>query len=111
MKGSDDMTMKYAATLALFALALASPAAAGHIFNRGPYDSRGECEARSAELSNEDRDQLLDRFPQLFSSEGEVASFLTRAFTCDLDVLDGKWYLIDRRIEVINSDWFQRRLP
>ena len=104
------MRMKSVATLALVALAIANPAAANHIFNPGPYESRGDCEAESAALSNDDRDQLLERFPQLFSSEGEVASFLSRAFTCDLNPDDGKWYITDRRQDVINSDWFQRRL-
>jgi hypothetical protein len=102
--------MTSVATLAFVALAFATPAAANHIFNPGPYESRGDCEAESAALSNDDRDQLLARFPQLFSSEGEVASFLSRAFTCDRNPDDGKWYITDRRQDVINSDWFQRRL-
>jgi hypothetical protein len=50
------------------------------------------------------------RFPNLFSSPGEVRSFLNRAFPCRQSAQDGKWYIIDLRGEVINSPWFQRRL-
>jgi hypothetical protein len=109
-KGCAKM-MKFYATLAITALSMASSAAANHIFNPGPYQSRGDCEATSAALSNDDRESLLDRFPQLFSSTGEVSSFLTRAFTCELNGSDGHWYIIDRRQEVIDSEWFQRRQP
>lgn len=101
---------KFLAILAAGWMAAASPATANHIFNPGPYESRGECESVSAELSNEDRETLLTRFPDLFSSKGEVASFLTRAFTCEIDGSSGEWYLVDHRQEVISSDWFQRRL-
>lgn len=96
-------------SLALGASLVASPAAANHIFNLGPYDSRGACEAASAALSNGDRDTLQARFPNLFSSTGEVSSFLTRAFSCELDGSDGDWYINDERQEVLNSEWFQRR--
>ena len=102
--------MNILAKVAIGTLVIASPGAANHIFNTGPYPSRGACESESAALSNDDRDTLLDRFPQLFSTTGEVSSFLTRAFTCDRDASDGQWYIIDHRQEVIDSDWFQRRL-
>ena len=101
---------KFRASLAIGALMVASPAAANHIFNPGPYESRGECEAESAALSNDDKETLQARFPNLFSSKGEVSSFLTRAFTCEIDESGGEWYIIDHRQEVISSDWFQRRL-
>lgn len=97
--------------LAIGSIAVASPAAAEHIFNLDtPYATRGACESASAQLSNGDMDSLLDRFPQLFSTPGEVRSFLTRAFTCELNSADNQWYVNDRRGEVISSDWFQRRL-
>ena len=107
---------KFLATLAVGGLiiggmAIASPAAANHIFNPGPYESRGECEAESAALSHDDQESLLARFPNLFSSKGEVSSFLTRAFSCEIDESGGEWYLIDHRQEVFISDWFLRRLP
>ena len=100
---------KCLATIAVGALLAASPAAANHIFNPGPYPSRGVCEAESAALSHDDQQSLLDRFPELFSSPGEVSSFLARAFTCDLES-NGQWYITDHRQEVLDSEWFQRRL-
>lgn len=103
--------MRFLPKLAIGALVVASPAAADHIFHLAiPYSSRGACEAEVAALSNDDRDSLLDRFPQFFSSTGEVASFLTRAFTCERNGSDGQWYIEDNRQQVINSEWFQRRL-
>ena len=101
---------KALATLALAMVVVASPAAANHIFNSGPYPSRGVCEAESATLSHDDQQSLLVRCPELFSSPGEVSSFLARAFTCDLES-DGEWYITDHRQEVLESEWFQRRLP
>ena len=103
--------MKILATLAVSALAIASPAAANHILNLDtPYPSRGACETESAEFSNGDAEGLVERFPQFFSSIGEVKSFLTRAFTCERDESDGQWYIHDYRQEVLDSEWFQRRL-
>lgn len=103
--------MKRIVTLALLAAAFASPASASHIFNLDtPYPSRGACESAVAAFGNADRDRLLESFPNFFSSEGEVASFLTRAFPCELDPSDGQWYIGDYRAAVIRSDWFQRRL-
>jgi hypothetical protein len=97
------------ASLAVGVLFLATPAAAHHIDHlNDPFPTRGECEAERASLSNDD-DMLLDQFPQLFSSEGEVRSFLNRAFTCEL-AGDGQWYIRDHRLEVLGSEWFTRRL-
>jgi hypothetical protein len=56
----------------------------------------------------EDRGPLLDNFPNFFDSEGDVASFLTRAWTCELNESDGQWYIGDHRFDVLNSDWYQR---
>ena len=100
--------MKRLAMLAVGALMVGSPAAAHHIeYLNTPFASQGQCEAQRASLSNE-VDFLLDDFPQLFSSEGEVRSFLNRAFSCELR--SDEWYITDHRSEVIASEWFQRRL-
>ena len=101
--------IKRLAILAVGALLVGAPAAANHIFNPGPYPTYSDCQVESAKLSNEDMETLLDRFPDLFSSPGEARSFLTRAFTCE-SAPDGQWYIVDYRQEVIDSDWFQRRL-
>jgi hypothetical protein len=94
---------------AAVALVIASPAAAHHTdYLDTPFADRGACEAQRAALSNDD-DWLLDAFPQLFSSEGEVRSFLNRAFTCELHETDGQTYITDHRLEVLGSEWFQRR--
>jgi hypothetical protein len=105
-----EVTMsKVLLTLALGATLAASPAAAHHVeYLDTPFASRGECEATTHQLSNDD-DFLIDQFPDLFSSEGEVRSFLNRAFKCEYNSADGQWYIVDHRIEVLQSDWFQRR--
>src|SRR3954469_20838935 len=102
--------MKYLPMLMLAGtFAVASPAIAQHAENLStPFASRGACQAKMASLSNDD-DFLLDAFPQLFSSKGEVRSFLNKAFTCELNSGDGQWYINDHRLEVLGSDWFQRR--
>jgi hypothetical protein len=97
-------------SIAFGALLIATPALAGQLDNLDtPYASRGECESANAGFSNEVRDSLLQDFPNFFDSEGDVASFLTRAFTCELSESDGQWYIHDHRFDVINSDWYQRR--
>ena len=101
---------KALATLALAMVVVASPAAAWVRARVEYMVRRGVCEAESATLSHDDQQSLLDRFPELFSSPGEVSSFLARAFTCDLES-DGQWYITDHRQEVLESEWFQRRLP
>ena len=89
---------------------IASPAIANHVFHTDvPFPTRGACEAQRAALSNDD-DWMLDAFPENFSSEGEVRIFLNRAFTCEQNASDGQWYITDHRLEVLDSDWFQRRL-
>jgi hypothetical protein len=103
--------MRKFSVLVIGALMISSPAAADHIFHLDiPYSSRGACEADIASFSSNDRESLLARFPNFFSSDGEVASFLTRAFTCERDEADGQWYITDHRAAVIGSEWFQRRL-
>lgn len=89
-------------------LLVASPALAHHPEHTNiPFATRGQCEAETQSLSNSD-DWLLDAFPDFFSSEGEVRSFLNRAFTCERRS-DGSFYITDHRLEVIDSEWFQRR--
>ncbi|MGZ2410995.1 hypothetical protein ACUXST_000392 [Sphingomonas sp. F9_3S_D5_B_2] len=96
-------------SIATGALLCGTPALANHVLHLDdPFPSRGACEAERASLSNDD-DFLIDQFPQLFSSEGEVRSFLNRAFTCEQRG-DGQWYITDHRLEVLDSDWFKRRL-
>ncbi len=103
--------MKLISILAgMAALAVPSGAAAHHLENLDtPYPSRGACEAAVADFNNDDWDMLRDRFPTFFSSQGEVASFLTRAFPCEQSEVDGQWYIQDRLVEVLGSDWYQRR--
>lgn len=96
--------------LAVAALASATPAMADHIDNLDtPFASRGACESAVAQFSAHDRAMLLDRFPMFFSRNGDVASFLTRAFTCDYDAVEQAWFITDRRVEILTSDWFTRR--
>ena len=88
----------------------ASPVFAHHAEHLDiPYDSRGECEAVIATLRNDDREFLMQIGPQYFSTAGDVNSFLSRAFSCELSDLDGAWYITDHRLEVLDSDWFLRR--
>ena len=97
-------------SIAIGALMAASPAFAGQLDNLDtPYASRGDCESANAGFSNEVRDSLLEQFPNFFYNEGDVASFLTRAFTCELDASDGQWYIKDHRFDVLTSDWYQHR--
>jgi uncharacterized protein YfiM (DUF2279 family) len=96
--------MKKLSLVAMAALASAGAALAHD--TTMPYDTRG---AASAMMSNEEKDRVLAANPHLFSSKGEVSSFLTRAFTCDLNEFDGMWYISDHRRAVLGSDWFQRR--
>ena len=94
--------------LATAVLVISGSAAANHYLNPGPYASRGDCEVEKQEQSNADMNSLLERFPNLFSSRGEVRSFLNRAFTCES--ADGvQWYLVDHRPEILGSEWFLRR--
>jgi hypothetical protein len=90
---------------------VATPAPAHHVDHLGiPYDSRGECEAESARLRNDDREFLMEVIaPDIFVTPGDVNAFLSRAFSCDLNEGDGQWYIGDHRVEVLDSEWFQRR--
>ena len=103
--------MKKLPILAGFAsLTFATPTVAHHAENLGiPFDSRGDCESTMDQFRSRDKDFLTSTFPQIFSTAGDVNSFLSRAFTCDLSDVDGQWYISDHRAEVLASDWFQRR--
>ena len=83
-------------------------AAAAHDTTTG-FASRGACEAASAGMSNDENAWLLATFPDVFDTTGEVASFLTRAWTCDRNPSDGLYYITDHRQEVLDSDWFAQR--
>ena len=77
------------------------------IQDRGYVEREGR-QLKPTELGFVVNDFLIDQFPQLFSSEGEVRSFLNRAFKCESS--GGSWYITDHRTEVLASDWFTRRL-
>ena len=100
---------KFSLTVLLGSIVAAAPAAANHIFTPDPFPTYGDCESENARLSNDDADRQFELRPDLFTSMGEARSFMTRAFSCELNPEDGNWYLVDHRIEVINSEWFQRR--
>jgi hypothetical protein len=106
----EDEMARLLISVAIGALAIAAPVAAHHVeYLDVPFDSKGECEAFSAQLRNDDRDYLEQLNPQVFQNAGDVNSFLSRAFTCELSDADGEWYITDHRLDVINSEWFQRR--
>ena len=98
--------MKRFATLMLVGAILAPTAAVAHD-TETVYPDRGACEAASAGMSNAEQDWLLDTFPEVFDTRGEVSSFLTRAWTCDGG--NGQYSIADHRAEVLDSEWFQRR--
>ncbi len=87
----------------------AVPATANHIFTATPFPTRGECKSENARLSNADAERQFPMRPDLFTSLGEARSFMTRAFSCELNAQDGHWYLADHRRDVIGSEWFERR--
>ena len=92
------------------AVAAASPASAHHLENLDtPYASRGECESTVAGFNQDDWDMLLEHFPTFFSTQGDVASFLTRAFPCELNAADGQWYIQNDLAATLASDWYQHR--
>jgi len=106
----EDAMKRIGAAIAVGMLIFAGPAFAGQLDNLNtPYASRGACESANAGFSNEVADSLLAQFPNFFDSEGDVRSFLTRAFPCEANPSDGNWYIKDRRFAVINSDWYQHR--
>jgi len=106
----EDEMKKISIVAGIAALALASPAFANHLVgNHTPFPTRGACESFTAEGLADDREALLIAFPNFFDSNGDLASFLTRAWTCELNEGDGQWYIGDHRFDVLNSDWYQHR--
>ena len=100
----------YTMVAALALIAAGSPAMAGNLDNLDtPYPTRGACENSVTRANGEVREGLLDTFPQFFNRMGDVASFLTRAFTCDYDSVVDAWFIRDHRGEVLFSDWYQRK--
>lgn len=73
------------------------------------FSSRGACEAASASMSNAEQDWLLESFPEFFDTPGEASSFLTKAWICDLNSSDGRYYITDHIEEILGSRWFERR--
>jgi hypothetical protein len=103
--------MKRLASIVLAAAALSgTPAAANHLWSLDtPFPTRGACEAATTEIDNFDRDGLLVRFPELYDTRGDTRAFITKAFSCERDAVDGKWYITDHLQERLASDWFLRR--
>ena len=101
---------KLSILVSIGAITIASPAFASHLVNNDtPFPTRGACESYTASGIPDDRGFLLEAFPNFFDSEGDLASFLTRAWTCELNEEDGQWYVGDHRFDVLNSEWYQRR--
>lgn len=96
--------------VALGAACSATPALADHILNLNvPYETRGDCESAVAQFATTDRESVLERFPNFFNRNGDVASFLTRAFPCEYNPSDQNWYIKDRRGVVLGSEWFLKK--
>lgn len=95
---------------ALTGIPAATPASAHHLQNlQTPYANRGACESAVAEFNQDDWEMLLEAWPDYFSSQGEIASFLARAFPCEQSHSDGEWYIQNRFGQVLQSDWYLRR--
>jgi len=92
--------------VALGSLSIATPALAHDTTTAFP--TRGACESASAAMSNAEKDWLVATFPDLFDTSGEAASFLTRAWTCDLKS-DGEYYIDGHIDEILSSRWYQQR--
>lgn len=104
---ADNLMKRLVLAVAGTAL-IASPALADHAFNTDtPYLSRGACESANADFDNGDREWLSEAAGL---SDGEIRSMLKRAWRCELGS-DGNFYITDHRIEVLGSEWWQRRLP
>jgi len=100
--------MKRFAIVMLVGAAVVPTAAVAHD-TATAFSSRGACEAASAGMSIDEGGWLLETFPEIFDTPGEVSSFLTRAWTCDRNGSDSQYYITDHRVEVLNSEWFQQR--
>jgi hypothetical protein len=101
------MMRKLCLLIAIGAAVLAT-AAMAHDTATG-FSSRGACEAASASMSNAEQDWLLESFPEFFDTSGEASSFLTKAWTCDLNASNGQFFITDHIEEILGSSWFDRR--
>lgn len=98
---------KFSIAIGIVAAALSSAAMAHDTTT--PFPSRGACESASAGMSNAEKDWLVATFPDLFDTTGEAASFLTKAWTCDLNASDGNYYITDHIEQILGSRWFEQR--
>jgi len=98
---------KFSIAIGMVAAALSSGAIAHDTTT--PFSSRGACESASARMSNAEKDWLVATFPDLFDTTGEAASFLTKAWTCDLNASDGNYYITDHIEQILGSRWFEQR--
>jgi hypothetical protein len=96
-------------TMFMLAAATLAPTAAVAHDTETPFPSRGACESASAAMSYDEKDWVLATFPEFFDTNGDVSSFLTRAWTCDRNGSDGKYYITNHVEEVLGSDWFAQR--
>lgn len=100
--------MRIPAILIALTAAVSGTAAIASHDPSDPYPTRGACESAAAQMSADDWDFVMAASMGFFSTRGEVASMLTRQFTCDLGQ-DGQWYITNRRFEIMASDWFEKR--
>lgn len=101
---------RYLILAAASSVLMATQASASHVNHTDePFASRGDCESMNADLRSDDREMLQVAFPQFFSSDGEVESFLTKAMKCEFNSSDGNWYITNHIEEVLASEWFLRR--
>lgn len=100
--------MRKLGLLAACGAAVLGTAAMAHDTATG-FSSRGACESASASMSNAEQGWLLESFPEFFDTPGEASSFLTKAWTCDLNASNGQFYITDHIEEILGSRWFDRR--
>jgi hypothetical protein len=106
-RAKEDM-MRKLGLLAACGAAVLGTAAMAHDTATG-FSSRGACESASASMSNAEQGWLLESFPEFFDTPGEASSFLTKAWTCDLNASNGQFYITDHIEEILGSRWFDRR--
>jgi hypothetical protein len=103
----EDVMKTLTACAILVAIAVGTPAIAHD--TETAFAIRGACESASAAMSKDENAWLVATFPQFFDTTGEAASFLTRAWTCDRNPADGRYYITDHVEDVLGSDWFAQR--
>lgn len=90
--------MKKLLTIGVFAVAGFTTAASAHDFVT-TYETRAQCELAYVEMNKFDRDWLLNNFPQLFDSPGDVMHFLTQHVDCEYDPAENVWFMADHRFD------------